>query len=443
MMRIFALVALSAALASAAFVPRPLGASTDVSILDLIEIEFGYSTIAEQYYEPLATQRLLDGARTGLLAYLRGRGIADPQVAVMHARADGRGAVPAIEQQVGRIIERYGARVDARELVYSTIRGEVAALHDPYSVFFTRAQLASFSRAIDGSAFGGVGIVLAQDPATKSWRIDTVFDGGPAARAGLAAGDQIGAVGGTPVAGLDSAAVTNLLRGKPGTVVQLSVTRAGAALGPVAVTRANVTPPEVTSRLLPGGVGYVALRGFDLQAADEVRGAVERLRAQGARALVFDLRGNGGGYESAAVHVASLFVPSGPIVAIQERRGHRRVTPADGKALAAMPLAVLVDGDSASGAELVAAAIHDHGRGTLVGARTFGKGVVQTMEPLPDGSAIKLTTARYFTPDGSNIDRIGITPDDTVAEPPGSAIGAPGHDPQLDRALAVLGPTGA
>lgn len=437
-MRIIPILALTAALAAAALVPRPLAASTDVSILDLIEIEFGYNSIAEQYDEPVATQQLLDGARAGLLAYLRGRGIANPQVAIMHARADRRGAVPAIEQQVGKIIERYGARVDVRELVYSTIRGEVAALHDPYSVFFTRAQLAAFSRAVDGAAFGGVGIILDQDATTHTWRIDTVFDGGPAARAGLLAGDTIDAVGATPVAGAASATVTGLLRGKAGSVVMMTVTRAGAPLGAIAVTRANVTPPEVTSRLLTGNVAYVALRGFNLQAADEVRAAIERLRTQGARALIFDLRGNGGGYETAAVHVASLFIPSGPIVAIQERRGRRRTTNADGKALPALPLVVLVNGDSASGAELVAAAIQDHGRGTLVGTRTFGKGVVQTMLPLPDGSAIKLTTARYYTPAGRNIDHIGVTPNETVAEPPTAAPGVAGNDPELDRALAIL-----
>ena len=432
------------ACAALAFAPgRPVAAASDVNVLDLIETEFGYSTIVEQYQRPVAPQRLLDGARVGLVAYLRSRGIADPRVAVMHARADGRGAVPAIEQQIGLAIQRYGKRVDALALVYAAIRGEVAALHDPYSVFFTAAEVKGFSAAIDGTAFGGIGVQLARDDAHGQWLADTVFDGSPAAKAGLLAGDAIVAVDGTSLTGLDNAHVEALIRGAIGTVAQLTIVRNGAPLpAPLAITRASVTPPDVTERLLPDGVGYVALRSFSLDAGTKVRDALLRLAKRGARAYVFDLRGDGGGYESAAVHVASDFIPAGPIVANEGRDGKRRVSPADGNAVPALPLAVLVDHDSASGSELVAGAIQDRHAGTLVGTRTFGKGVAQTMFELPDGSAIKLTTARYYTAGGRFIDRIGLEPDVVVEQPPGAQMGVPGHDPQLDRALALLVPGG-
>jgi carboxyl-terminal processing protease len=321
--------------------------------------------------------------------------------------------------------------------VYATIRGELAALHDPYSTLFSKAELAKFSASIDGTAFAGVGIVLTNEP-DKAWRIDRVFESGPAARAGLQAGDAIVAIDETPVAGLESDRIVALLRGKAGTVVRIAIERAGAPLGPLPVTRATITPPSVTERLLSGDVGYVALRSFDLTAADELRAALGRLADKGARATIFDLRGNGGGYESAAVHVASLFVPNGPVVAFEERRGKRHVRAADGKALPSRPLVVLVDGDSASAAELVAGAIRDRGAGRLVGTKTYGKGVVQTMFPLPDGSAIKLTTARYFTPSGRNIDRAGLVPDLVVERPADAQLGTPGRDPQLDRALGLL-----
>ena len=423
--------------------PADPAAPAEVTLLDAIEIEFGYATVADHYYEPVTTQRLLDGARSGLVGYLKSRGIDGTGVAVMHAEANGRGAVPAIDRQVGRIIERYGNRVVVRDLVYATIRGELAALHDPYSVLFTKAELSKFSAAIDGTAFAGVGVVLAYDDATRTWRVDQVFPDGPAARAGLQVGDVIDNVEGTPAEGLESARIVVLLRGPAGSVVHVSVERAGAALAqPVAITRGAVTPPSVTARLIAGNVGYVALRSFDLTAASELRTALEKLARDGARATIFDLRGNGGGYERAAVHVASLFIPRGPVVATQERRGKRTVFDADGTALPALPLAVLVDGDSASAAELVAAAIQDRGAGRLVGVRTFGKGVVQTMFPLPDGAAIKLTTARYYTPRGKNIDRTGIEPDVTVVQPPGAQRGTPGHDPQLDRALQLVTQTG-
>jgi len=215
--------------------------------------------------------------------------------------------------------------------------------------------------------------------------------------------------------------------------------RNGAPLpAPLAIVRAAVTPPDVTERLLPGAVGYVALRSFSQDAGTKVRDALTRLAQAGAKGYVFDLRGDGGGYESAAVHVASDFIPDGPIVSNEGRDGKRHVSAADGDAVPALPLAVLVDHDSASGSELVAGAIQDRHAGTLVGTRTFGKGVAQTMFGLPDGSAIKLTTARYYTAAGRFIDRIGLEPDVAVDEGDGAQIGVPGHDPQLDRALQLL-----
>ena len=432
------------ALAALLVAPAPLRAATsDVSLLDLVETEFGYTTIFDQYQRPLTAQRLLDGARVGMIAYLRSRGIAQPRVAAMHARADGRGAVPAIEQQIGLAIERYGSRVDTLQLVYATIRGEVAALNDHYSVFFTAREVKGFSAAVDGTAFGGIGVELAYDDAAKTWRADNVFADGPAAAAGLLAGDVLLGVDGTNLTGLDNAHVQALLRGAIGSVAHVSVARAGAALpAPLNITRAAITPPVVTEHLLAGNVGYVALHSFPQDAGTQVRAALLQLVAQGAHAYVFDLRGNGGGYESAAVHVASDFIASGPIVANEGRDGKRRVSPADGDAVPPLPLAVLVDGDSASGAELVAGAIQDRKAGTLIGVRTFGKGVAQTMFALPDGSAIKLTTARYYTAAGRFIDKVGLMPDIVIAEPAGSQTGVPGHDPQLDRALALLVPRG-
>jgi carboxyl-terminal processing protease len=420
-------------------VPALSPAAHDVSILDLVELELGYTTLSEQYYRQVKPQVLLDGARTGIVAYLRGRGVAAPQVAFMHARPDGRGAVPAIEQQVGKAIERYGSRVDVRQLVYNTIRGEAAALRDPYTVFFTKAQMDGFRTALDGASFGGIGIVLARDDAAGAWRVDQVFEGSPAARAGLEPGDRIAAVDGEPAGGLSSEELRAQLRGKIGTVVHLSVTRGGSPLPqPLALVRASITPPEVTARMLSGNVGYVALRIFGERAGEDVRAAAERLEARGAKALVFDLRNDGGGYESAAVKVAGDFIASGPLVAVAENHGKRRVTMAGGGALPPRPLAVLVNHDSASGSELVAAALQDRGLGKLVGTRTFGKGLVQTIVPLPDGAALKVTTARYFTPNGRDIDGIGVIPDDVVDEPADAELGVPGRDPQLDRALTLL-----
>jgi carboxyl-terminal processing protease len=418
----------------------PVRASTSVSLLDLVEVDLAWTTIADHFDRPVTPQRLLDGARTGLIAELRARGIAHPQVAAMHAAdAEGRGAVPAIDRQIALAIERYGKRVDTRGLVYAVIRGEVAALDDRYSVFFTASELHGFTRALDGASFGGIGVQLAFDPAAKVWRAESVFPGGPAAAAGIQPGDVIATVDGVALVSLADGRVTAALRGPVGSTVHLGIVRDGTPLAaPLAIVRATVTPPDVTEQLFPGNVGYVALHSFPLDAATQLRAALERLAGRGATTYVLDLRGNGGGYESAAVHVASLFIPSGTIASNHARLGLAVFSPADGHALPPAPLVVLVDGDSASGAELVAGALQDRKRGTLIGTRTFGKGVAQEMLPLPDGAAIKLTTMRYATAGGRFIDGIGLVPDIVVTEPDGAQRGVPGHDAQLDRALALL-----
>jgi carboxyl-terminal processing protease len=437
------LLAIAALCAVVMATPMRAGAAAGINLLDLVETEFGYTTIVDQYQHPVAAQRLLDGARIGIIAYLKSRGIAAPQVAAMHAKADGRGAVPAIEQQIGLAIQRYGSRVDALQLVYAAIRGEVGALDDPYSVFFTATEVKGFSAAIDGTAFGGIGVQLAFDDAHKQWLADSVFPDSPAARAGMLAGDALVGIDGTSLIGLDNAQIQALLRGKIGSAAHIAIVRNGALVpAPLTIVRASITPPTVTERMLPNDVGYVALRTFSQDAGTQVRAALAHLAQRGAKAYVFDLRGNGGGYESAAVHVASAFIAAGPIVSNEGRDAKRRVSQADGDAVPALPLVVLVDHDSASGAELVAGAIQDRGAGKLVGVTTFGKGVAQTMFALPDGSAIKLTTARYYTAGGRFIDKVGLTPDVVLEQPAGSTSGVPGHDPQLDRALALLVPGG-
>jgi carboxyl-terminal processing protease len=203
------------------------------------------------------------------------------------------------------------------------------------------------------------------------------------------------------------------------------------------IVRAAVSDPEVTTARF-GDVAYLALSRFGDRASEELRGALADFARDGVRGVVLDLRANGGGYGDEATAVASAFLPPGPVFTTRERGVAPAVSASSGRPLWRGPLAVLVDGDTASAAEIVAGAIQDDAAGTLVGARTFGKGVVQSVFPLPDGSAVKLTTARYTTPKGRDIDRRGIVPDIAVPEPPGSVVGDPAQDPQLARALAVL-----
>ena len=229
-----------------------------------------------------------------------------------------------------------------------------------------------------------------------------------------------------------------MLRGKEGTQVRLQIERDGAMIAPVLVTRAVIHQPSVYSRLLDNGIGYARLTVFGSNTASELTQALTKLEAQGAKAYILDLRDNGGGYLNAAIDVSSKFIPSGPIVSVESRGGSNTQYDAEDTAIAPKPLAVLVNQYTASASEITSGAIQDDGVGELIGEKTYGKGVVQTIHPLPDGSAVKITSARYLTPRGRDINQIGIVPDIVTVEPKGAQLGNPATDTQLQSAITYL-----
>lgn len=416
-------------------------ASGSLGALDVIALEICYTTVMARYYQPVDPAVLLAGARAGIVAYLASRGVANPNIPPAPAHADRYRAESEIDRDVALAVARYGSRVRTGELVAKTIESELAALHDPYSVLFRPPAFKKFVGFLDGKPAAGIGAELDVDPQTHAVRVVDVFPGGPAEVAGLAPGDVITSIDGAPPPATNPADVAAALRGAPGSTVRLGVSRDGAAAEPLsfAIVRRVVSAPDATGRVVAGGIGYVRLRSFGAQSAQQLDAVLAKLRAANARAYVLDLRANGGGYRDAAIAVASHFV-RGTVVTIEERDGKPAAFAAKaGTAQLGAPLAVLVDGDSASAAEIVAGAVQDDKAGTLVGTRTFGKGLVQETFALPDGGAIKLTTARYRTPAGRDIDRVGITPDVVVAQSAGAHPGEPGRDLQLDRALELLG----
>ncbi|MGD0053423.1 MAG: S41 family peptidase [Vulcanimicrobiaceae bacterium] len=425
-------------LAAALLLPsRPAVATpAALSALDVIALEIGYTTVLARYYEPVDPLVLAGGARTGIVAYLHGRGIAAPAIPLVPARGDKFAAENAIDRDVALAVLRYGSRIVTADLVRNTIAGELAALHDQYSVVFPPHAYQQFVGFLDGRAVGGIGAELDVDPQTRAVRIVDVFPDGPAAAAGLAPGDVLASIDGAPPPVGTPDAVAAALRGPVGTTVRLGIVRDGTAQPPVALVRRAIVPPDVTERRLAGGIGYLRLRTFGAQAPQQLDRALSALR--GVRGYVLDLRGDGGGYRDAAIAIAAHFV-QGVVVTTQERGAPPQVFRAADLPPLGAPLVVLVDGDTASAAEIVAAAIQDAHAGTLIGTRTFGKGLVQETFPLPDGGAIKLTTARYRTPAGRDIEGVGVVPDVVVSEPSAARPGEPGHDPQLDRALALLG----
>jgi len=329
-----------------------------------------------------------------------------------------------VNEAIDRISHDYYRPISKQRLAGSSIAGAVASLNDRFSHYLTPSEYRSFNRP---PSFAGIGVAVG--PSRRGLAIARVFDSSPASRAKLRAGDIIVAVNGRSLAGISELAATDLIKGPPGTDVVLGVVSRGH--GPrtartVRLTRATISAPVVESatRSVNGvKLGVVALGTFSPGAHGEVRDAVEHLLRSGARGLVLDLRGNGGGLVEEARLVASTFIPSGTIVTTRGRTQPRQTLTAAGDAISSsIPMVVLVDGNTASASEIVTAALQDHRRATIVGTHTFGKGVFQEEEPLANGGALDITVGEYFTPNGRNLggggvkQGAGVKPDVIVAK---------------------------
>jgi carboxyl-terminal processing protease len=334
-----------------------------------------------------------------------------------------------------RVKRDYVDMVDDHELIEAAIRGMIADL-DPHSAFLDPAEFQDIRVSTSGK-YSGVGVEVGVEDGAL--RVIAPVDGSPAAIAGIAPRDIIVSVDGAPVSAEDLEETVARMRGAAGTRVVLGILREGMdAPFTVELERGTVAVQSVRAELLEGGEAYVRISQFTDTTAEDLRaglGALEARAGQPLPGLVLDLRNNPGGVLDAAVAVADLFLDSGLIVSADGRmpdaRFRIRATPGD--ALAGASLIVLVNGGSASAAEIVAGALKDHGRATVIGTSTFGKGSVQTIMPLSDGRAIKLTTSRYYTPSGGSIHARGVAPDVVV-----EATGPDGHDAQLAFALGRL-----
>ncbi|MCI0393787.1 MAG: S41 family peptidase [Chloroflexi bacterium] len=326
----------------------------------------------------------------------------------------------------------------SQQLAYGAIRGALGVLNDPYTIFIEPAVREQERDSLRGN-FGGIGATLERNE--NGDVLLTPIPGNPAEVAGILEGDILLAVDGQEItAEMTVEEIAQMIRGEKGTAVTLTVVHPGAA-GPVEieVQRADILIPSVTFRLLPedSTIGYIQLTRFSAESSGEVQQAILGLQEQGAEKLILDLRHNGGGLLDAAVDVSDLFLSSGPILYQVSRAEEERVFSATEENVAGvMPLVVLVDEATASSAEIVAGALRDHQRAILVGATTFGKGSVQLVYDLSDGSSVHVTSARWFTPNRHQIDQQGLAPDIVVEITPEAV--ADGRDEILERAVAYL-----
>ncbi len=353
------------------------------------------------------------------------------------------------------VIDNYaGGAIDKKVLVQGAIKGLITALGDPYSSYLTSEEFRQSLQGINGE-FEGIGAEIATKTAAGAdsdcttlgpdCRLTIVqpISGSPAEKAGLKAGDVITQVDGKPVDGLTVDQTRDVIRGPKGTAVKLTVVRGGAAPTVIAVTRDVIQQQEVVTKQLAGGtVGYIDVTGFSDNAASQVSDALKADVAKGEKAFVLDLRGDPGGFVTAARSIASQFIASGPIYWQQDAKGTKLEVDAEPGGAATDPsikVVVLIDKGSASASEIVAGALQDTGRAKLVGQTSYGKGTIQQWHDLSDDNGgFKLTIARWLTPRQRWIHGTGLTPDVPVTAPANTPAG---QDPVLDKAVSLL--TGA
>ncbi|MDO4260559.1 MAG: S41 family peptidase [Eubacteriales bacterium] len=310
-------------------------------------------------------------------------------------------------------------------------KGMMAGLGDVYTCYYTPEEYASFMESSNGN-YSGIGAMLSQDYNTGIITVVQVFEGSPAEEAGLQAEDILYKVKGEEVTGVDLSLVVTDLKGEEGTDVDISIVRGSEEIE-LTVTRRSIEVPTVESEMLTDTIGYIAITEFDDVTDDQFLEAMEELKAQGMEDLVIDLRNNGGGLVDVTCAILDELLPEGLIVYTEDKNGDRQEEYSDAEHYFSGNMAVLVNGNSASASEIFAGAIKDYGVGTLIGTQTFGKGIVQTLMPLSDGSAVKITISRYYTPAGNNIHEVGITPDIVLEQSADSA-----EDDQLKKAIEVL-----
>jgi carboxyl-terminal processing protease len=336
---------------------------------------------------------------------------------------------------IDSIQQNFYKPVDKSMLDDASLKGIVEALDDPFSHYLTPKEADRFDESVSGE-FEGVGMNVEQD--RRGLKVLRVFENSPAETSGIRRGDLIVEVDGRSLAGVDSGVATSRIKGPSGTSVQLSVVSPGAdGARRVSVKRERISVPVASGRIVERDgkkLGVVELTGFSAGAHGLLRREIDQLLRKGAKGIVLDLRGNGGGLLSEAVLVSSIFIENGKIVSVRGRSRAERSQDAQGDAIKEnIPVAVLVDRGSASASEIVTGALRDRDRATVVGTRTFGKGLVQEVNRLSNGGVLDLTVANYYLPDGETITKAGIKPQVKAQDDPETD-----RDEALPKALDTL-----
>ncbi|MCD7725083.1 MAG: S41 family peptidase [Clostridiales bacterium] len=343
-------------------------------------------------------------------------------------------------EAIEEVIDQYYYKdedIDTDAMIEGMYAGVVDSLGDPYSVYYTAEEWQSLIEETEGIYYG-IGAYLSLDSATGLARISGVIAGTPAEEAGLRENDIIYQVDGESVQGMELSEIVSLVKGEEGTSVRLTIVREGETdYLEIDVTRRQIESPTVNYEIYDNDIGYIQITEFDDVTTEQFTEALAVVKGSGVKGLILDLRGNPGGSLPVVVEIARMILPEGTIVYTEDKYGEREEYTCDGEHELEIPLVVLVNGNSASASEILAGAIKDYGKGTLIGTTTFGKGIVQRVLPLTDGTALKLTISDYYTPNGNNIHGIGIEPD-IICELDTEAYYEEGVDNQLECAIEEL-----
>lgn len=333
----------------------------------------------------------------------------------------------------------YDGKIDDNALVTGAIKGMTSSLNDPYTVYMDQQETKDFNSQIQGQEYVGLGMqVEAKDNKVV---VVTAFDDSPAQKAGIKSGDAIVKINGTEVTGKDLDKAVAMMKGKAGTSVKVTIYRAGKGNFDVTATREKIVMNTVTGEMLSNNIGYIQISMFDENTGANFNKKMAELKTQGMKALVLDLRDNPGGLLTACVDVTSNFVTKDKtIVSMIDKNNSKEVYKSKGGDYIGMPLVVLVNENTASASEIFSGAIRDYKLGTLVGVKTFGKGIVQNVFDTGNGTQLKVTISKYYTPNGENIHHKGIKPDIEIKYPD-NLKNLPydrNTDPQFKKALEII-----
>ena len=328
----------------------------------------------------------------------------------------------------------YEDDIDEDALIDGIYSGYAEALGDPYTEYYDEEETKALYESTNGE-FSGIGATMSQSLDSGEITVSNVYEDSPADKAGMKQGDVIYEVDGRSVSGQDLETVVSWIKGEQGTDVTLCVLRDGEEVE-LTATRDIIEVQTVSSEMKDGQIGYIAVSEFDSVTYDQFEAALEELESQGMQGLVIDLRGNPGGNLTTVTDMLKLLLPEGTIVSTKDKYGNTEEISCDGKHEFTKPLAVLVNQYSASASEIFSGAIQDYGTGTIVGMTTYGKGVVQQLMDLGDGTCLKVTIAEYYTPSGRSINGTGVEPDVEVEYEYDE--NNPEADNQLDKALEVV-----